>query len=107
MKIAVVGTGYVGLANAVLLAQHNEVVALDINAERVDMINRGESTVEDTELELFLKEKNLNLIATTDKAQAYADADYIIVATRRPITTPTPTTSTQPVSRPSLLMQTA
>lgn len=81
MKIAVVGTGYVGLANAVLLAQHNEVVALDINAERVDMINRGESTVEDTELELFLKEKNLNLIATTDKAQAYADADYIIVAT--------------------------
>lgn len=54
MKITVVGTGYVGLANAVLLAQHNEVVALDINAERVAMINRGESTVEDAELELFL-----------------------------------------------------
>ena len=81
MKIAVVGIGYVGLANAVLLAQHNEVVALDINAERVDMINRGESTVEDAELELFLKEKNLNLIATTDKKMAYTDADYIIVAT--------------------------
>jgi UDPglucose 6-dehydrogenase len=81
MKIAVVGTGYVGLANAVLLAQHNEVVALDINAARVDMINRGESTVEDTQIELFLKEKDLNLIATTDKDQAYVGADYIIVAT--------------------------
>ena len=81
MKIAVVGTGYVGLANAVLLAQHNEVVALDINAERVAMINRGESTVEDPELELFLKEKTLNLVATTDSAQAYPDADYVIVAT--------------------------
>lgn len=81
MKIAVVGTGYVGLANAVLLAQHNEVVALDISAERVAMINRGESTVEDAELELFLKEKSLNLVATTDKEQAYAGADYVIVAT--------------------------
>ena len=81
MKIAVVGTGYVGLANAVLLAQHNEVVALDINAERVAMINRGESTVEDAELELFLNEKDLNLVATTDSEQAYAGADYVIVAT--------------------------
>jgi len=81
IKITVVGTGYVGLANAVLLAQHNEVVALDINAERVAMINRGESTVEDTELELFLKERPLNLIATTDSEQAYAGADYVIVAT--------------------------
>ncbi|MEH6587159.1 MAG: nucleotide sugar dehydrogenase [Halioglobus sp.] len=81
MKIAVVGTGYVGLANAVLLAQHNEVVALDINAERVAMINRGESTVEDAELELFLKEKKLNLVATTDSERAYAGADYVIVAT--------------------------
>ena len=81
MKIAVVGTGYVGLANAVLLAQHNEVVALDIDAERVAMINRGESTVEDAELELFLKERALNLVATTDSEQAYAGADYVIVAT--------------------------
>lgn len=69
-KIAVVGTGYVDLANAVLLAQHNEVVALDINAERVAMFNRDESTVEDPELELFLKEKDLNLVATTDSEQA-------------------------------------
>ena len=81
MKIAVVGTGYVGLANAVLLAQHNEVVALDINAARVAMINRGESTVEDAELELFLKERTLNLVATTDKQLAYQGADYVIVAT--------------------------
>ena len=81
MKIAVVGTGYVGLANAVLLAQHNEVVALDIDAERVAMINRGESTVEDAELELFLKERALNLVATTDSEQAYAGADYVIIAT--------------------------
>lgn len=80
-KIAVVGTGYVGLANAVLLAQHNEVVALDINAERVAMINRGEPTIEDAELELFLKEKPLNLVATTDPEQAYNNADYVVVAT--------------------------
>jgi UDPglucose 6-dehydrogenase len=81
MKIAVVGTGYVGLANAVLLAQHNEVVALDINAERVAQINRGESTVEDAELEHYIKEKSLNLVATTDTQLAYQGADYVIVAT--------------------------
>jgi UDPglucose 6-dehydrogenase len=81
MKIAVVGTGYVGLANAVLLAQHNEVVALDINAERVAMINRGEPTVEDPELEQFLKERTLDLVATTEAAQAYPDAEYIVIAT--------------------------
>jgi UDPglucose 6-dehydrogenase len=81
MKIAVVGTGYVGLANAVLLAQHNEFVALDINAERVAMINRGEPTVEDAELEQFLKERTLHLVATMDSAQAYRDANFIIVAT--------------------------
>jgi len=81
MKIAVVGTGYIGLANAVLLAQHNEFVALDINAERVAMINRGEPTVEDAELEQFLKERTLHLVGTTDSAQAYRDANFIIVAT--------------------------
>ncbi|MEP5568768.1 MAG: nucleotide sugar dehydrogenase [Halioglobus sp.] len=81
MKIAVVGTGYVGLASAVLLAQHNEVVALDINTERVTMINQGESTVEDVGLEKFLKEKNLNLVATTDNKLAYIGASYVIVAT--------------------------
>ena len=81
MKIAVVGTGYVGMANAVLLAQHNEVVALDINAERIAMINRGESTVEDADIDLFLQKGTLNLIATTDPEQAYQGADYVIVAT--------------------------
>ena len=80
-KIAVVGTGYVGMANAVLLAQHNEVVALDINAERVAQIKRGESTVEDAELSQFLKEKPLQLSATTDKALAYNNADFVVVAT--------------------------
>ncbi|TDG12891.1 nucleotide sugar dehydrogenase [Seongchinamella unica] len=80
-KIAVVGTGYVGMANAVLLAQHNEVVALDINAERVAQINRGEPTVEDPELSHYLAEKTLNLIATTDKELAYNNADYVVVAT--------------------------
>lgn len=69
MKIAVVGTGYVGLASAALLTRHNEVVALDINAECVAMANRGESTVEDAEIELFLKEKPLNLVANTDSDQ--------------------------------------
>ncbi len=81
IKIAVVGTGYVGLANAVLLAQHNDVVAYDINDERVATINRGEPTIEDPELALFLKEVPLNLVATTDKARAYRHADYIVVAT--------------------------
>lgn len=80
-KIAVVGTGYVGLANAVLLAQHNEVVALDIDAERVAMVNRGETTFEDAELAHYLKEKPLNLRATTEPEQAYQGADYVLVAT--------------------------
>ncbi|MEH6515128.1 MAG: nucleotide sugar dehydrogenase [Halioglobus sp.] len=81
MKITVVGTGYVGMASAVLLAQHNKVVALDIDAERVSMINRGQSTVEDSELSRFLAEKPLQLTATTDKARAYHDADFVVVAT--------------------------
>ena len=80
-KIAVVGTGYVGLANAVLLAQYNEVIAYDIDEDRVAKINRGEPTIEDAELALFLREKPLNLVATTDKEQAYLHADYIVVAT--------------------------
>lgn len=81
MKIAVVGIGYVGMANAVLLAQHNEVVALDINAERVAQINRGEPTIDDEEMRRFLAEKPLRLVATTDKEQAYRDAHFVIVAT--------------------------
>lgn len=81
MKITVVGTGYVGLSNAVLLAQHNEVVALDIVAEKVDLINSGKSPIEDAEIEDFLANKNLNLKATTSKSDALKNADYVIIAT--------------------------
>lgn len=81
MKIAVAGTGYVGLSNAVLLAQHHEVVALDIDRARVDLINGGRAPIEDREIEDFLANKRLNLTATMDPVQAYAGADYVIVAT--------------------------
>lgn len=81
MKIAVAGTGYVGLSNAVLLAQHNEVVAIDISEERVTLINNNTSTVADAEIERFLETEKLNLIATLDKQRAYENADYVIVAT--------------------------
>jgi len=81
MKIAIAGTGYVGLSNAVLLAQHNEVVAIDIVPEKVEMLNRKQSTIEDAEIEDYLKHKTLNLKATLDKRVAYAGADYVIIAT--------------------------
>ena len=81
MKIAVVGIGYVGLSNAVLLAQHNEVVALDIVEEKVDMINNRKSPIVDKEIEYYFANKELNLIATTDKDKAYKGAEYIIIAT--------------------------
>jgi UDPglucose 6-dehydrogenase len=81
VKITVVGTGYVGLSNAVLLAQHNEVVALDIVAEKVDLINSGKSPIEDAEIEDFLANKNLNLKATTSKSEAIKNAEYVIIAT--------------------------
>ena len=81
MKIAVAGTGYVGLSNAILLAQHHEVVALDILATKVDQINRRESPIEDTEIEAYLKEKALNLRATLNKEEAYAGAEFVIIAT--------------------------
>jgi len=80
MKIAVAGIGYVGLSNAVLLAQHNDVVAVDISAERVEMLNARKSPIEDAELEQFLAEKELRLSATLDGAAAYKDADFVIVA---------------------------
>lgn len=81
MKIAVAGIGYVGLSNAVLLAQHNEVVAVDIMQSRVDALNQKISPIPDAEIESFLKTKSLNLTATTDFALAYQDADFVIVAT--------------------------
>lgn len=81
MNITVVGTGYVGLANAVLLAQHNRVVALDLDAEKVNCINHGISPIEDAEIKDYLENKNLNLKASLNKQEAYASADYVIVAT--------------------------
>ncbi|MDG1453538.1 MAG: nucleotide sugar dehydrogenase [Methylophilaceae bacterium] len=81
MKIAVAGIGYVGLANAVLLAQHNEVIALDITQARVDALNKKQSPIPDQEIEDFLQNKVLNLTATLDKKLAYTDADFVIVST--------------------------
>ncbi len=81
MKITVAGTGYVGLSNAILLAQHNEVIALDIIAEKVDMINHRKSPIVDKEIEEYLSTKELSLIATTDVFTAYKDADYVIIST--------------------------
>ncbi|MBR3311400.1 MAG: nucleotide sugar dehydrogenase [Solobacterium sp.] len=80
MRIAVAGTGYVGLSLAVLLAQHNEVVAVDIVPEKVEKINRRESPIQDKEIEEYLSTKELNLVATTDGKKAYRDADYVIIA---------------------------
>ncbi|MBE7213960.1 nucleotide sugar dehydrogenase [Shewanella benthica] len=81
MKIAVVGTGYVGLSNAVLLAQQNQVIAIDVIEEKVNLINARKTTVEDAEIEHYLSSKQLDLTATMDCELAYSDADYVIIAT--------------------------
>jgi UDPglucose 6-dehydrogenase len=81
LKIAIAGTGYVGLSNAILLSQYNEVVAIDISCEKVDLINQKKSPIEDEQIEYYLKEKPLNLKATLDKVEGYANADFVVIAT--------------------------
>lgn len=81
MKITIAGTGYVGLSNAILLAQHNEVIALDILQEKVDMINNKKSPIIDNDIEEYLANKELNLTATTDNYRAFKDAEYVIIST--------------------------
>ena len=81
MKITIAGTGFVGLSNAVLLAQHNEVIALDISATRVDLINSKQPTVVDDEIQHYLTNKQLNLTATLDKNEAFSTAEYVVIAT--------------------------
>ncbi|MEA1989392.1 MAG: 2-dehydropantoate 2-reductase N-terminal domain-containing protein, partial [Pseudomonadota bacterium] len=95
MKIAVAGTGYVGLSLAVLLARYHEVVALDIMPEKIALINQNESPIGDAEIEDFLANKPLNLTATLDKQQAYQNADYVVIATPTDYDTVTNTFNTK------------
>lgn len=79
-KIAVAGTGYVGLSIATLLSQHHQVVAVDIIPEKVEMINKKKSPIQDEYIEKYLAEKELNLVATLDARKAYSDADFVVIA---------------------------
>lgn len=81
MKITIAGTGYVGLSNAILLAQHHQIIALDVIPEKVEQINQRRSPIADKELEDYLANKPLNLRATLDKFEAYESADFVIIAT--------------------------
>ena len=80
LKIAVAGTGYVGLSIATLLAQHHQVIAVDVIQEKVDVLNSKQSPIQDEYLEVYLKEKTLNLTATLDYKRAYKDADFVVIA---------------------------
>ena len=81
IRIAVAGTGYVGLSIATLLSQHHQVKAVDVIKEKVDLINQRKSPIQDDYIEKYLAEKDLNLVATTDGESAYKDADFVVVAT--------------------------
>ncbi|MDK9760213.1 UDP-glucose 6-dehydrogenase, partial [Vibrio sp. D173a] len=81
MKIAIAGTGYVGLSNAMLLAQHHEVIAVDIVEEKIRLLNDKVSPIADAEIEEFLANKPLNFMATLDKELAYSNAEYVVIAT--------------------------
>ena len=98
MKITVVGLGYVGLSNAVILARHNEVVALEVDAARADLVNSGRSPIIDADLEAFLERGGLQLRATTDPQDAYADTSFVVTRFSVPYVRPAGPRTTAPTS---------